>query len=214
VTPAVKICGLTRRTDAAAAERAGATYLGAVLAPSPRRVEASSAAAMFEGLSARRVGVFVNADERELARTGECAGLDVLQLHGDEPPELFRTLRAAGEWQLWKAVRVRAAADLEEAIDRFGDVADALLLDAWADGARGGTGRTFPWDEVAPVRDRMPDRLGLIVAGGLRATNVARAVEVLRPDVVDVGSGVESSPGIKDHDEIGRLMDTLKDGMR
>jgi len=214
VTPAVKICGLTRRTDAETAVRAGCRYLGAVLAPSTRRVEPAVAAAMFDGLAVSRVGVFVNAGERELARAADGARLDVLQLHGDEGPELFDALRNVGAWQLWKAVRVRGPADLDEAIDRFAGVADALLLDAWAEGARGGTGRTFPWQEVAQVRDRMPAGLGLVVAGGLRASNVLRALEVLRPDVIDIGSGVETSPGIKDHDEIGRLMDTLRDGNR
>jgi len=214
VTTVVKICGLTRRTDAETAVRAGCRYLGAVLAPSPRRVEPAVAAAIFEGLAALRVGVFVNAGERELARAAECAHLDVLQLHGDEGPEVFEALRNAGPWQLWKAVRVRVPTDVEGAIDRFAGVADALLLDAWTEGSRGGTGRTFPWEEVVQIRDRMPDGLRLVVAGGLRASNVLRALEVLRPDVVDIGSGVETSPGIKDHHEIGRLMDTLRDGNR
>jgi phosphoribosylanthranilate isomerase len=201
--PEVKVCGITRRQDAEEAAAAGAAYLGVVLAPGGKRaVAAETAGALLAGLPPRRVGVFVDAPLEELRRAAEAARLDVLQLHGDEPPELLARLRDSGPWKLWKAVRVRSAADFMEAVERYGTVADALLLDGWSPAAHGGTGTRFPWDEIAVHRNLLPPGVSLIAAGGLRPENVAEAVEVLRPQVVDVSSGVEDSPGVKSADAI------------
>jgi phosphoribosylanthranilate isomerase len=199
MTLEVKICGLTRREDAEAAVAAGAGYAGVVLAPGGRRsVSPSTAAALLAGLEVTKVGVFVDASRDELQAAAVEAGLDVLQLHGDEPPELLRRLRAEGRWRLWKAVRPRRVEELLEALERYAGVADGLLLDGYSPGAHGGTGSRFPWEEVAAHRGRIPPELPLVVAGGLDPMNVARAVSLLRPAVVDVSSGVESAPGIKD----------------
>jgi phosphoribosylanthranilate isomerase len=199
MTPEVKICGLTRREDAEAAVAAGASYAGVVLAPGGRRsVSPAVAAALLAGLGVAKVGVFVDASEAELRAAATEAGLDVLQLHGDEPPELLLRLGDGGRWRLWKAVRPRRAEELLEALERYADVAEGLLLDGYSPDAHGGTGTRFPWEEVAEHRGRIPPGLRLVVAGGLDATNVARAVSLLRPAVVDVSSGVESAPGIKD----------------
>lgn len=196
--PGVKICGLTRRADAELASRSGATHLGVVLAPGGKRsMTVAAAAELFRDLSPRRVGVFVDARADEVAEAAERIGLDVVQLHGDESPELVRALRASGR-EVWKAVRPRSAAEFLAAVERYGAVADALLLDGWSAEAAGGTGARFPWDEVALHRGRLPAGCALVVAGGLRPENVARAVALLRPEVVDVSSGVESAPGIKD----------------
>lgn len=210
--PAVKICGLTRRSDAAAAAAAGAAYLGVVFpAESPRAVSPARAARLCEGLDARRVGVFVNASTPALLAAARAARLDVLQLHGEEPPAQLRELRTAGPFALWKAVRLRRAQDLLAAVERYGALVDGLLLDAWSDAARGGTGRSFVWEEVAPLRERVPAGVALIVAGGLRAENVARAVALLRPHAVDISSGVESAPGVKDPAAIRAVMRTLQE---
>ncbi|HEX8392107.1 MAG TPA: phosphoribosylanthranilate isomerase [Longimicrobium sp.] len=197
--PAVKVCGLMRPSDAAAAVDAGAGYLGVILAPGGKRtVTAAQAGVILGGLHARRVGVFVDADEPALHAAAREAGLHVLQLHGDEPPELADRMRAAG-YEVWKAVRVREAADVRAAAERYAGSVDALLLDGYSAAAHGGTGTRFPWEEVAAIRPSLPPGLRLIAAGGLRPDNVAHAARLLRPDAVDVSSGVEASPGVKDH---------------
>lgn len=198
-TPDVKICGLTRAEDAALAAAAGAAFGGVILAPGGKRSRTpAEAAALFAGLPLRRVGVFVDAGADELRRAADAAGLHVLQLHGDEDPSLLLSLRAEGRWRLWKAVRPRSGAEFLAALDRYAPVVDALLLDGYSPTAHGGTGARFPWEEVAKHRAALPAGIGLAVAGGLSPANVARAVAMLRPDVVDVSSGVESAPGIKE----------------
>jgi phosphoribosylanthranilate isomerase len=196
--PAVKVCGLTRREDAEAAVEAGAAYLGAILAPGYRRtVTASTAGVIFRSLQARRVGVFVDADEETLLAAAAEAGLHVVQLHGDEAPALADRVRAAG-YEVWKAVRVRDADDVSAALDRYTGAVDALLLDGYDPAAAGGTGTRFDWASVAARLDGRRDGIRLVAAGGLRPENVAEAARTLRPDAVDVSSGVESAPGIKD----------------
>lgn len=203
VNPQVKVCGLTRRADAEVAVGAGAAFLGVVLAPGgARSVSAAHAAALFDGLPVRRVGVFVNATLAELCRDARVAGLDVLQLHGDETPERIGELRARGPWKIWKAVRPRGGTEFVDAVERFAPGVDGILLDGWSPHARGGTGAAFPWEEIAPLRHLLPAGVELIAAGGLRADNVARAALLLRPTVVDVSSGVERTPGIKDPDAV------------
>jgi phosphoribosylanthranilate isomerase len=209
--PALKICGLTRREDAEAATRAGASYLGAIFArESPRYVTPARAREVFADLEPSRVGVFVNAGVDELVRTAAVADLDVLQLHGEETPESVEQIRSAGVWSVWKAVRIRGAADLTVAIERYAAVVDGLLVDTWRADARGGTGEAFDWASVAEARPGVPSNLTFLVAGGLRADNVVRAVALLRPDAVDISSGVELSAGIKDAAAIDALALALR----
>jgi phosphoribosylanthranilate isomerase len=209
--PDVKICGLTRREDAMAAAEAGAAYLGVVFVPaSPRCVSAPQAARLLADLPAARVGVFVNATTPDLVRAAETAALHVLQLHGEEPPGQLDELRAAGPWTLWKAGRIADADAFARFVERYGGHADGLLVDAWVPGAHGGTGRAFPWAEIAPLRDRVPAGVRFVAAGGLRADNLLRAVALLRPDTLDLSSGVESAPGIKDPAAIAAVMHTLR----
>ncbi len=198
----MKVCGLTRREDALVAARSGAAYLGVVLAPGGKRtVGFDLAARLLDGIDTRRVGVFVDADPENLHRCGEALSLSVLQLHGDETPEQVREA-AAGPWRVWKAVRIRTADDFLRAAERFSDSADGLLLDGWHPAARGGTGTPFPWEAIAEHRAKLPSHVSLVAAGGLRADNVALACALLHPAVVDVSSGVEHAPGIKDPDAI------------
>lgn len=192
------MCGLTRRGDAEAAAAAGAAYLGVVLAPGGRRsVTAHAAGVILNALAATRVGVFVDEPEDSLLRSAEAAGLAVLQLHGDEPPEAALRLRERG-WRVWKAVRARSGDDFARAAARYAGTVDALLLDGWSPDAHGGTGTRFPWHEVAARRGELPAGMRLVAAGGLTAANVARAARLLHPHVVDVSSGVELAPGVKD----------------
>ena len=197
--PEVKICGLTRRSDAEVVAAAGARYAGVVLAPGGKRsITPTAAAALFANLPLVRVGIFVDAPIDVVSLDADVAGLDVLQLHGNEPVTTVRALRARGRWRVWKAVRLRAPDDLTRAVGDYGGEVDGLLLDAWSPDAAGGTGTRFDWAALAPVRAGLPTRVRLIVAGGLTPGNVDLAIRILTPDVVDVSSGVELSPGVKD----------------
>lgn len=193
-----KVCGLTRPEDAGVASEAGAAYLGAILAPGFRRtVTPEAARVIFGDLPARRVGVFVDAGHDDVLAAAAAAGLHAVQLHGDEPPELAEALRDAG-FEVWKAVRARSGGDFAEAAERYGASVSALLVDGYSPAAHGGTGTRFPWHEVAALRGALPEGVALVAAGGLTPENVAEAAALLRPDVVDVSSGVEASPGVKD----------------
>ncbi|MBI4544801.1 MAG: phosphoribosylanthranilate isomerase [Gemmatimonadetes bacterium] len=196
----VKICGLCRPGDAAAAVAAGADYLGVILSPGRPRSRSLDEAAqvLAAGGAARRVGVFVNEGAEEIRLIAERLGLAVLQLHGAEPPDALSRLREPGAWEVWKAVRPRSGGEFLAALDAYGAVSDGLLLDGWHARAPGGAGARFPWTEVARLRDRLPPGMRLVVAGGLTAANVAAAVSLLLPDVVDVSSGVERQVGQKE----------------
>lgn len=200
--PAVKVCGLTRHQDAAVAVDAGARYLGVILAPGGKRtVTPEAASVIFNDLPAQRAGVFVNATADELRRAASAARLDVLQLHGDEPPELADALRREG-FTVWKAVRPRSGDEFARAAVLYAGAVDALLVDGFSADARGGTGTAFPWREVADRIAALGIGVAIVAAGGLRPQNVAEAARILHPDVVDVSSGVESAPGIKDAEAV------------
>lgn len=195
----IKFCGLTRPEDARAAQAAGAIFGGVILAEgSPRRVQAEDVVRIFEGLPLRRCGVFVNSDFETIAAAVDAMALDVVQLHGDEDPQLPRRLRAELGIEVWKALWPRTGEEFVAGLERFADAVDGVLLDGWSKSARGGTGTPFPWEEIARFRDRVPETLRFVVAGGLTPANVAQAMALLDPDAVDVSSGVESSPGRKD----------------
>lgn len=200
--PKFKICCLTRVADARLAEGVGASYVGAILVEgSPRRISPREAARISEAVSIPLVVVTADVPAEEAAAAAETAGAGGIQLQGDEPPETVAALRNLGDWELWKAVRVRSHEDVRRAAQRFGSIVDLLLLDAWHPTKLGGTGTSFDWQRLAAVREDLGDlRLG--VAGGLSPDNVAEAIAVLRPSLVDVCSGIESSPGVKDHQRL------------
>ena len=194
----VKICGLCRPEDAAAAAAAGASYAGVVLAPGRLRTQTPSEAARILDAAGplRRVGVFVDARPHEIERVATSLRLDTVQLHGAESVELVAALRAAGPWTVWKAVRVTDRAAAAEGVRRYGGVADGIVLD----GGAGGAGVAFDWTAAAGLRAEMPPDCLLVVAGGLGPHNVGAAVDALSPAVVDVSSGVETSPGVKSYE--------------
>jgi phosphoribosylanthranilate isomerase len=201
---AVKVCGVCRPEDAAVIAAAGADYLGVILAPGSRRSRtvAEADAIFAEAPGCRRVGVFVDAPTEEMLDAARALALDVLQLHGGEGADVIARLRAGFGGVVWKAVRPRGREEVLEALTAYGDAVDGLLLDGWSAGAAGGTGARFPWDEVAEVREQIPQRLRLVVAGGLAPENVAEAVVRFSPAVVDVSSGVERAVGEKDPERI------------
>lgn len=195
----IKICGVTRPEDARLAEAAGADRIGAVLvADTPRVIDERRARELADAIDIPLVLVVADLSPDATARAADRAGAAVLQLHGDEPEAHVRALAALGHWEIWKSARVRDGADLLALAARWEGIADGLLLDGWHPSRIGGTGVPFPWDTLEELRARWPAGLKLGAAGGLRPENVAEAVDRLRPDLVDVSSGVETSPGIKD----------------
>jgi len=195
----IKICGLTREEDARSAAEAGADRVGAVLVPgTPREVSPAQAQRLGEAASLPLTLVVADLSVAAMTEVAMRAGAAALQLHGEEEEEAFTALRRRGSWELWKAVRVRSGPEILAAARRWVGVADLLLLDGWHPLQRGGTGTRFPWEALEEARDLWPAGLRLGAAGGLQPANVAEAVTRLLPDLVDVSSGVEVSPGAKD----------------
>lgn len=191
----VKICGITQAVDAGVAVAAGADALGFVFVPGTKRaVTAEAVRLITRGLPpfVARVGLFVNAPADEIARTIDVAGLDTIQLHGEESPGLARDFM--DRVRVLKAFRVQDAASLE-AVTPYRDACHAVLLDAYHPSAHGGTGESFDWSLARVIRGWDHP---VIIAGGLRPENVAEAVSAFAPFAVDVSSGVEASPGRKD----------------
>ena len=187
----VKICGITRPEHARAAAGVGADAIGLMFyKPSPRYVSRERAREVCVALPplVSVVGVFVNPEPYEVEAVVESLPVDLLQFHGDEPPELCVD---AGKPYV-KAVRVRTREDIVGASARYSS-ARALLLDAHHDALWGGTGIRFDWN-VVPHDVQHP----IVLAGGLTPENVAGAVRLVRPFAVDVSGGVETAPGVKD----------------
>ncbi len=190
--PMLKVCGITHVEDAVNAYLLGYDAIGMVFADSPRRIDPDQARAIAQAipLSVLRIGVFVNADNSEVMRVMKYCGLDLLQFHGDESPG---EVAHFGDRAI-KALRMRGPEDLSMLDDYPG--AYAILLDTWDPVLRGGTGATGDWDLAA----RASCRSRIILAGGLDPANVGRAMAEVRPFGIDVSSGVETGPGIKDYD--------------
>jgi len=192
--PKIKFCGITRREDADAAVAAGAWALGLIQWPdSPRRCRLATGIeiATTHRRHVQIVGVFVNPTLDHVVRVADEIGLTMLQLHGDEGPSFCAEAARRTGCRVIKAARVRSGADIQ-ALRPFRT--DFHLLDAYVPGVPGGTGETFSW-ELARGHRGPP----LILSGGLTAENVGEAIAVARPYAVDVASGIESAPGIKDH---------------
>jgi phosphoribosylanthranilate isomerase len=184
----LKVCGITNQRDADAAIEAGANAIGFnFYFPSPRYI-APEMAAGIRTTGVRRVGVFVNEAATDVQEIARIVGLDIAQLHGDESPADYPALLA-----VWKAARVGE----NFSFTPYQDVpVEALLLDGPAAELYGGAGRTFDWKLAASSRKR------IVIAGGLDAGNVARAIQLANPWGVDACSRIEQSPGIKDHQKM------------
>lgn len=196
---AIKFCGLMRPADVRVAIDLGAAFVGAVFAGGPRTVTAQQARALFDGVRGpRRVGVFGDQSIDEIARVAEMAELDVIQLHADPTPEFVSLAKAATGLETWAAVRLANAID-QDNLQALVSSADAILFDSRRDGALGGTGHAFDWGMLTNMLDQhREDRPRFILAGGLTPARVSAAIAAVRPDIVDVSSGVESAPGVKD----------------
>jgi phosphoribosylanthranilate isomerase len=201
VPPAIKFCGLTRPEDAAFAAELGARYVGAVFAESPRRVTADGARAVYAAAAGGKqvpqgVAVFGPSSAGEVAALADAAGAAVVQLHGDPDMDLVRAVSELFAGELWAVVRAGGSMELPALLV---ESVDGIVLDTASAALLGGTGRSFNWKQAAKVLDAGRRPRKLVLAGGLRPSNVGDAIQLLRPDVVDVSSGVESSTGIKDH---------------
>ena len=203
----LKICGVTLKDDAERLVGLAVDALGVNFWPRSKRYLDPQHADWLRGLSGRilRVGVFVNEDAALPLRLMREGLLDVVQLHGDETPEDALPYQEAGV-PFFKAIGVGTASDLGRAAD-FG--ASAVLLDAHAPGVYGGTGETFDWNSAIEFKARHP-AIPVILAGGVVPGNAALAAATVRPAAVDVASGAEVSPGIKDFAKVSALLAALK----
>jgi phosphoribosylanthranilate isomerase len=198
----IKICGITRPADLVAAVEAGADAVGFVFyAPSPRALSLELAADLSRRVPpfVTRVGLFVNAEPKQVRETLAAVPLDLLQFHGEEESGYCEQFGLP----YLKAARVRPGIDLLE-FARAYPTAQGLLLDAWVE-AYGGVGQSFDWSLI-PARLPKP----MVLSGGLHGVNVAEAVVKLRPWAVDVSSGVEVAKGIKDADKIAAFIAAVR----
>jgi phosphoribosylanthranilate isomerase len=199
----VKICGLTSVADARAAAEAGADMIGLMFYDkSPRNISIAQASEISRALSpfVLKVGVFVNPTEAEVMEAISACGLNLLQFHGDESSEFCTHFGLMS----MKALRVKDA-DSIAALENYST--DAFLLDAYSKSGLGGTGEKFNWDLAVEAQ-----KFGkpVFLAGGLTPENVAEAVRIVQPFAVDVSSGVESAPGIKDAAKVRAFIQAVK----
>lgn len=204
----IKICGITETSALNAAIESGASFCGFVFHPASVRnlsVEQAESLSAHAGDRIKKVGLFVDADDSTIDSVTQRAGLDVIQLHGHEDARRVQMIRARTCLPVIKAIRVATKDDLKD-VDAFAQVADWLLFDAKVAGHAGGTGTAFDW---AILNNRHFPKPWML-SGGLNAGNINTALSMLKPDAVDVSSGVEDKPGVKSPDKIRAFVDAAK----
>ena len=217
-TPKIKMCGISKVGTIPAVVEAKPNYMGLVFAPSKRQVTVDQAKTLVEELhkgcakkygsdtepdendTIKTVGVFVNETVDNLVTIANEANLDAVQLHGDEDETFIQSLKERTNVEVWKAVQIRSAADVEEWIDSS---ADMLLFDAYHKDERGGTGEVFDWSSLDAFERPF------MLAGGIDSTNVARAIRTVRPYGIDTSSGIETN-GVKDDEKITAFTKIVK----
>jgi phosphoribosylanthranilate isomerase len=203
----IKICGLMRPHDAAKAAEAGASYLGVVFAGGPRAVTPGQAAAVVAASAGVPVlGVFADQSVEEILQMRERAGLSGAQLHGSYSRAVAGRLRAAG-LQVWRVVRIAVPSDLDSLAEATLE-SDAVLVEPKVPRARGGAGVPLDLAVAREARGRLAGH-PMALAGGLTPETVAEALALVRPEIVDVSSGVERLPGIKDYNRIVRFVEAV-----
>jgi phosphoribosylanthranilate isomerase len=199
----IKICGITNLTDAQLAAELGAHALGFIFYPkSPRSIAPEAVREIIRQLPpfVATVGVFVDENAPRVREIASLAGLDWVQLHGQETPDYCRSLGH----RVIKGFRIKGPESLAQLTD-YREAAQALLLDTYKPGTPGGTGETFDWDLA-----RQAKKYGaIILAGGLTPANVAQAIRVAQPMAVDVASGVEAAPGKKDPEKLRAFFEAI-----
>ena len=217
-TPKVKMCGISKIEIIPAVVEAKPDYMGLVFAPSKRQVTVDQAKILVEELhrgyakkygsdtehdkndTIKTVGVFVNETVDNLVTIANEANLDAVQLHGDEDEAFIQSLKERTNVEIWKAVQIRSAADVEKWIDSS---ADMLLFDAYHKDERGGTGEVFDWSSLDAFERPF------MLAGGIDSTNVARAIRTVRSYGIDISSGIETN-GVKDDEKITAFTKIVK----
>ncbi len=203
-TMKVKICGITNQEDASAAVKLGVDALGFIFAKSPRQIEPEKARSIINALPpfVTAMGVFVNESSTRVKEIVSFCGLNLIQFHGDESPDMCSEFMPHSV----KAFQIKDKASLEGVKPYNGNVR-ALLFDTYSKEKRGGTGKTFDWGLAVKGKE-----LGIpvILSGGLSPSNISEAISTVRPYAVDVNSGVETSPGKKDHGLMRQLMEQIQ----
>ena len=217
-TPKVKMCGISKVETIPAVVEAKPNYMGLVFAPSKRQVTVEQAKTLVEELhkgcakkygsdtepdkndTIKTVGVFVNETVDNLVTIANEVNLDAVQLHGDEDETFIQSLKERTNVEVWKAVQIRSAADVEEWIDSS---ADMILFDAYHKDERGGTGEVSDWSSLDEFERPF------MLAGGIDSTNVARAIRTVRPYGIDTSSGIETN-GVKDDEKITAFTKIVK----
>ncbi len=210
IEPSLKVCGITTIGDAMQLVEFGVTAMGFNFWPKSKRyIEPTKAAEFSQQLKGRilRVGVFVNASHAEILHLLENNIIDVAQLHGDENISFCQQL-SKSNYPFIKAIGVKNSDSLKNLLDYQ---ASAILLDAHAPGAYGGTGDTFDWGLAREVIHQHPE-IPVILAGGITAENAAEAIREVNPHALDVASGAEISPGIKDFNKISAIQKAMRTG--
>lgn len=204
----LKICGLTNLEDARFVSGALADYLGFIFyEKSPRYVEPAEAGAIINWLEGpKKVGVFVNQSIDEVNDIARQTGVDLVQLHGDEPEHYCSLI----EKPIIKVLHISGdedADELQDMVDRYEDHVSYYLFDTKADGLWGGTGKTFDWSLIEGLQINAP----YFLSGGLKPDNVKKAITETKPYGIDISSGLEAEPGLKDFGKVEDLMDSMRE---
>ncbi len=204
----VKICGLTTLEDARFASGALADYLGFIFYPdSPRYVDPAKAGAIINWLEGpQKVGVFVNQPLDDVNSIARRTGIDLVQLHGNESPE-YCELVEKPVIKVFHITEGKKTDELKTEMEPYIEVVDWFLFDTKTDGQWGGTGKTFDWNILKDISDEKP----FFLSGGLNPNNIRNAIETVQPTAVDLSSGLEESPGLKDFDKVERFFDLMRD---
>jgi phosphoribosylanthranilate isomerase len=222
----VKICANTNLEDATLAVDAGADALGFIFAPSTRRVAPKDVRRITDQLPAavEKIGVFINQRPESIIETVLAAGLTGVQLHGIEELDHVRQLRKLAarthpKLAIYKGLPARELMPDQHGsqygigfVKNAGDLVDAFLMDSGTAERRGGTGKTFDWDEAAPMIKLLARKHRVVIAGGLNPQNARRAIQVFSPWGVDVVTGVESEPGKKDAAKVKAFIAAVRNG--
>jgi phosphoribosylanthranilate isomerase len=207
VVAKIKVCGIMRPDEAAFAVTVGASYLGVVFAEGPRTVTPDIARGIVAAAGGVAVmGVFADQPVDEILQIGDRAGLSGAQLHGTYSSASAARLRAAG-LEVWRVVRIAAPSDLDLLVEAANE-SDAVLVEPKVAHVRGGAGLPLDLAVAREARSRLAGH-PMVLAGGLTPETVSEALALVRPEIVDVSSGVERLPGIKDLDKIARFVEAV-----